>query len=92
VGGRLHPQPCSAVSRQVRAWDRAWVDSGSELLCSVHTAGVLTEAVVRQQASARDSLPPREKSWKNLSNQAESGLILDVVQKGDKGLAYSFNC
>jgi len=34
----------------------------------------------------------REKSWKNLSNQVESGLILDVVQKGEKGLAYSFNC
>ena len=24
--------------------------------------------------------------------QVESGLILDVVQKGEKGLAYSFNC
>lgn len=34
----------------------------------------------------------REKTWKNLSNQKESGLILDVVQKGEKGLAYSFNC
>jgi len=34
----------------------------------------------------------RKKSWKNLSNQVESGLILDVVQKGEKGLAYSFNC
>jgi len=34
----------------------------------------------------------REKTWKNLSNQAESGLILDVVQKGEKGVAYSFNC
>jgi len=36
--------------------------------------------------------PAREKTWKNLSNQVESGLILDVVQKGEKGLAYSFNC
>lgn len=34
----------------------------------------------------------REKNWKNLSNKVESGLILDVVQKGEKGLAYSFNC
>merc|ERR1719339_709717 len=30
--------------------------------------------------------PAREKTWKNLSNQVESGLILDVVQKGEKGL------
>jgi len=36
--------------------------------------------------------PAREKTWKNLSSQVESGLILDVVQKGEKGLAYSFNC
>merc|ERR1712080_408822 len=36
--------------------------------------------------------PAREKTWKNLSNQVESGLIPDVVQKGEKGLAYSFNC
>jgi len=41
-----------------------------------------------QQSTARD------KTWKNISNQKESqsGHILDVVQKGEKGLAYSFNC
>lgn len=40
----------------------------------------------------QQSATAREKNWKNLSNQKESGLILDVVQKGEKGLAYSFNC
>jgi len=46
---------------------------------------------VAESISTQQS-PAREKTWKNLSNQVESGLILDVVQKGEKGLAYSFNC
>jgi len=47
---------------------------------------------VAESISTQQSPASREKTWKNLSNQVESGLILDVVQKGEKGLAYSFNC
>jgi len=42
--------------------------------------------------SPEQQSPAKEKRWKNISNQVESGLILDVVQKGEKGVAYSFNC
>merc|ERR1719331_2411526 len=45
-----------------------------------------------ESISTQQSPASREKTWKNPSNQVESGLILDVVQKGEKGLAYSFNC
>lgn len=47
---------------------------------------------VADSIATQHQSPAREKTWKNLSNQVESGLILDVVQKGEKGLAYSFNC